>query len=66
MKRYLIIHVGCLECGIPTRIIGWNDTVPKGALLVTWGVEDWDDWPMQERWHGEAVIVALDTESIPA
>ena len=60
MKRYLILHVGCLECGIPTRIIGWQDTVPKGALLVTWGIEG--DW---QEWANDSVVVAIDIESIP-
>jgi hypothetical protein len=60
VKRYLILEVGCLECGGPTEIVGWSDTVPKEAILVTWhGDYKRDDW------CGDVVTVAVDTESIP-
>ena len=59
--RYVILEIGCLECRIPTHIIGTADELPPGVILIS-------RWPGElgdSGWGGESVLAAIDLEDLP-
>lgn len=63
--RWLLMDIGCLECGYPSAVVGTFDS-PEAALAAGGDgaklASDMDGRPYGD-WTGEGVLVVFDLES---
>jgi hypothetical protein len=67
MKKWILVDIGCIECGEKSRVVGFYDSQaeaekfweekyiqPKRRRRVQVGGQPWElSWWGREEWHGE-------------
>jgi hypothetical protein len=67
--RFVLVEIGCLECSIPSRLLGIFASVPEAQVAAhkdkNHGVVKWNLAPVHELdWHGQALYAIWDADTL--